>query len=290
MSTAKIEFAVEMSCGKCEEKVRGCLSALEGVKVSQVSLEKQSVVVETNQPSTIVLDCIRATGLRAVMKGYGGDVGIVPGPQVAAVAMLGGETGCGLGPVKGVVRFLQTEQDRCLIDGTIDGLEPGHHGLHIHELGDLSGGCDTIGPHLNLRGTRHGGPHEDEDNRHTSLCYSTHHRHTTHITVTAHVTLLQHTGDLGNIKADVNGRAVFRFEDKLVKVGDIIGRSVAVNQGPDDPASREGDEQRIACGIIARSAGMFENSKRICACDGVELWDEKDRPLTGPSRRNTGHL
>nr|CAD7573676.1 unnamed protein product [Timema californicum] len=250
----KIEFAVEMSCGKCEEKVRGCLSALEGVKVSQVSLEKQSVVVETNQPSTIVLDCIRATGLRAVMKGYGG-------PQVAAVAMLGGETGCGLGPVKGVVRFLQTEQDRCLIDGTIDGLEPGHHGLHIHELGDLSGGCDT-----------------------------THHRHTTHITVTAHVTLLQHTGDLGNIKADVNGRAVFRFEDKLVKVGDIIGRSVAVNQGPDDPASREGDEQRIACGIIARSAGMFENSKRICACDGVELWDEKDRPLTGPSRRNTGHL
>nr|CAD7431914.1 unnamed protein product [Timema monikensis] len=259
MSTAKIEFAVEMSCGKCEEKVRGCLSALEGVKVSQVSLEKQSVVVETYQPSTIVLDCIRATGLRAVMKGYG-----VPGPQVAAVAMLGGETGCGLGPVKGVVRFLQTEQDRCLIDGTIDGLEPGHHGLHIHELGDLSGGCDTIGPHLNLRGTRHGGPHEDEDNR--------------------------HTGDLGNIKADVNGRAVFRFEDKLVKVGDIIGRSVAVNQGPDDPASREGDEQRIACGIIARSAGMFENSKRICACDGVELWDEKDRPLTGPSRRNTGHL
>nr|CAD7455548.1 unnamed protein product [Timema tahoe] len=203
-----MEFAVEMSCGKCEEKVRGCLSSLEGVKGFQVSLEKQSVVVETNQPSTIVLDCIRATGLRAV----------------AAVAMLGGETGCGLlGPVKGVVRFLQMEQDRCLIDGTIDGLEPGHHGLHIHELGDLSGGCDT-------------------------------------------------------------------FEDKLVKVGDIIGRSVAVNQGPDDPASRGGDEQRIACGIIARSAGMFENSKRICACDGVELWDEKDRPLTGPSRRNTGHL
>nr|CAD7602575.1 unnamed protein product [Timema genevievae] len=188
MSTAKMEFAVEMSCGKCEEKVRGCLSALEGVKGFQVSLEKQ-----------------------------------MPGPQVAAVAMLGGETGCGLGPVKGVVRFLQMEQDRCLIDGTIDGLEPGHHGLHIHELGDLSGGCDT-------------------------------------------------------------------FEDKLVKVGDIIGRSVAVNQGPDDPASRGGDEQRIACGIIARSAGMFENSKRICACDGVELWDEKDRPLTGPSRRNTGHL
>nr|CAD7438795.1 unnamed protein product [Timema bartmani] len=251
-----MEFAVEMSCGKCEEKVRGCLSSLEGVKGFQVSLEKQSVV-------TCALNYEVKNGPEHGDKSWVAQQKM-PGPQVAAVAMLGGETGCGLGPVKGVVRFLQMEQDRCLIDGTIDGLEPGHHGLHIHELGDLSGGCDTIGPHLNLRGTRHGGPHEDEDNR--------------------------HTGDLGNIKADVDGRAMFRFEDKLVKVGDIIGRSVAVNQGPDDPASRGGDEQRIACGIIARSAGMFENSKRICACDGVELWDEKDRPLTGPSRRNTGHL
>lgn len=42
---------------------------------------------------------------------------------------------------------------------------------------------------------------------------------------------------------------------------------------------------RLACGIIARSAGMFENSKRICACDGVTLWDERDKPLAGPSRR-----
>ena len=28
-----------------------------------------------------------------------------------------------------------------MIDGTIDGLSPGRHGLNIHELGDLSQGC-----------------------------------------------------------------------------------------------------------------------------------------------------
>jgi len=42
---------------------------------------------------------------------------------------------------------------------------------------------------------------------------------------------------------------------------------------------------RLACGIIARSAGVFENPKTICACDGVSLWDERDKPVAGPGRR-----
>lgn len=54
----------------------------------------------------------------------------------AAVAMVSG-----VGGVQGVVRFLQLSADRCLIDGTIDGLQPGAHGLHVHELGDLTQDC-----------------------------------------------------------------------------------------------------------------------------------------------------
>lgn len=41
---------------------------------------------------------------------------------------------------------------------------------------------------------------------------------------------------------------------------------------------------RIACGIIARSAGLFQNPKQICACDGVTLWEERDRPIAGKGR------
>ena len=40
----------------------------------------------------------------------------------------------------------------------------------------------------------------------------------------------------------------------------------------------------MACGIIARSSGVFENSKRICACDGVTMWDERDVPIAGGMR------
>lgn len=60
----------------------------------------------------------------------------------AAVAMLGDASGCGFGAVKGVVRFLQTDENTCIVDGTLDGLSPGLHGLHIHESGDISQGCD----------------------------------------------------------------------------------------------------------------------------------------------------
>ena len=44
--------------------------------------------------------------------------------------------------------------------------------------------------------------------------------------------------------------------------------------------------EALSCGIIARSAGIFENAKRICACDGVTLWDERNKPLVGPGRQN----
>ena len=43
--------------------------------------------------------------------------------------------------------------------------------------------------------------------------------------------------------------------------------------------------EALSCGIIARSAGIFENAKRICACDGVTLWDERNKPLVGPGRQ-----
>lgn len=42
---------------------------------------------------------------------------------------------------------------------------------------------------------------------------------------------------------------------------------------------------RLSCGIISRSAGIFENQKRVCACDGVTIWEERDRPVVGPGRR-----
>lgn len=59
-------------------------------------------------------------------------------PVPAAVAMVSGRQG-----QRGVVRFVATSDTSCLVDGTIDGLQPAHqHALLIHEFGDLSSDCD----------------------------------------------------------------------------------------------------------------------------------------------------
>ncbi|XP_061566300.1 copper chaperone for superoxide dismutase-like [Cololabis saira] len=251
----KLEFAVQMTCDSCAEKVRAALEDKPGVKSVSVDIGKKEVLVESALTSAEVQALIESTGRRAVLKGIGGseqDLG-------AAVAML-----AGTGSIQGVVRFLQLSEQHCLIDGTIDGLEPGLHGLHVHTLGDLTQDCLSCGEHFNPSGKQHGGPGDSE----------------------------RHVGDLGNVVAGPDGRAFFRLEDSQIKVWDVIGRSLVVDAGEDDlgrgshPLSkRTGNSgDRLACGIIARSSGLFQNAKQICACDGVTIWEERDVPMAGKGR------
>jgi copper chaperone for superoxide dismutase len=46
--------------------------------------------------------------------------------------------------------------------------------------------------------------------------------------------MLQHTGDLGNITANEEGRAIFYFKDKLINVSNLIGRSIGITEHEDD--------------------------------------------------------
>ncbi|XP_024144463.1 copper chaperone for superoxide dismutase isoform X2 [Oryzias melastigma] len=251
---SKLEFAVQMTCESCADAVRASLEGKPGVTAVTV-VRKEEVLVESALTVAEVQALIESTGRRAVLKGMGGseaDLG-------AAVAMV-----AGAGSIQGVVRFLQLSENHCLIDGTIDGLEPGNHGLHVHTLGDLTQDCKSCGEHYNPFGKQHGGPGDSE----------------------------RHVGDLGNIVAGPDGRASFRLEDDQLKVWDVIGRSLVVDAGEDDlgrgahPLSKQtgNSGERLACGIIARSAGLFQNPKKICACDGVTLWEERDLPIAGKGR------
>ena len=61
-------------------------------------------------------------------------------------------------PIRGVVRFVQIDENNCAIDGTIDGLSPGSHALNVCDYGDISRGCESTGNHFNPFNRKHGLP------------------------------------------------------------------------------------------------------------------------------------
>lgn len=234
MVSTKLEVLVEFG-GKCDESsiVRNTIEKLKkqnGVK--DIQFQNGAFMVETTLPSSDVLELVtKFSGRRSVLQGFG--------EKESAVSMVSSFDD---DKIKGIVRFQQND-DILLVDGTVDGLRPGDYSLNVHETGDISKGCDSIGPIYKKM-----------------------------------------AGELGTVHGDDNGRANFRIVNNVLKVSEIIGRSVALSEVNRDVHSKD-NWIRVACGVIARSAGIFQNPKRICACDGVVVWDERDRPLAGKGRR-----
>ena len=138
--------------------------------------------------------------------------------------------------IKGTVYFIEQTANQVRVVGRLSGLDPGYHGLHVHETGDMTKGCDSAGAHLNPYGARHG-------DRASSV---------------------RHVGDLGNIKANSNGDSHFDFMDDVISLRgvrrNIIGRMLVVHAGRDDGGRARTTESmssgtaghRVSCGIIGR--------------------------------------
>lgn len=136
-------------------------------------------------------------------------------------------------PCTGIVHFEQESGASCKITYEVNGLTPGQHGFHVHELADFSNGCLSAGPHYNPHGKTHGGPCDEE----------------------------RHVGDLGNIVADESGVAKGEITDHMIQLSGeytVIGRSIMIHADPDD-LGKGGHElspttgnagPRLACGEI----------------------------------------
>ncbi|KAJ6642415.1 Extracellular superoxide dismutase [Cu-Zn] [Pseudolycoriella hygida] len=147
---------------------------------------------------------------------------------VKAVAVLTGDT------IKGIVHFTQSGCGKpVLVEVNITGLTVGDHGFHVHEKGDLTDGCASLGAHFNPDKLDHGAPNDE----------------------------IRHVGDLGNIRADATGVAKTIFSDNLISLMgplSIVGRGLIVHQDVDDlgkgghPDSLKTGNAgaRAACGII----------------------------------------
>jgi copper chaperone for superoxide dismutase len=63
-----------MTCQKCVNEIRESLSNVKGIESVDISLDNETVIVDTSLPSSEVQKKIESTGRRAVLKGYGGEV------------------------------------------------------------------------------------------------------------------------------------------------------------------------------------------------------------------------
>lgn len=129
--------------------------------------------------------------------------------------------------VSGIASFSQ-RSDGLHISARLVGLTPGNHGFHIHEFGDCA--CDDAtcaGDHFNPTDRHHGAPNVQD----------------------------RHVGDLGNLRADAQGNAVYEYVDTHATLNgprSIIGRSVIIHAQEDDyttqPTGNAG--ARLGCGVI----------------------------------------
>lgn len=132
----------------------------------------------------------------------------------------------------GVLKLTQTKEG-VKITGEITGLEPGMHGFHIHEFGDVSDPTGAAaGGHFNPTGMKHGGPEDEE----------------------------RHEGDLGNIEADASGVAKVDVLAHELKLRAVLGRSFVVHAKADDLKSQPAGDAgpRAAVGIIGVAQGKMK--------------------------------
>ena len=159
--------------------------------------------------------------------------------QRTAVARVGPSQAATTRPVNnnvtGTVTFTQNQDGQVKVVADLSGLSPNsEHAFHLHDKGDLSApDLPSAGPHFNPAGTKHGGLHAEH----------------------------RHAGDLGNIKADADGKAHAEITLEDISLGgenSIIGKSIIVHAKADDlktdPSGNSGD--RIAGGIIEMEAGV----------------------------------
>ncbi|CAN4127475.1 unnamed protein product [Withania somnifera] len=78
-------------------------------------------------------------------------------------------------------------------------------------------------------------------------------------------------GDLGTLEVDEKGEAFYSGAKEKLRVADLIGRAIAVH------ATEDKSDPGLKAAVIARSAGVGENYKKLCTCDGTTIWEATNK-------------
>lgn len=146
--------------------------------------------------------------------------------------------------VRGLARMVEISKTVTLVDLTLRGVVPGTYRASIREYGDLKHGVSSTGPVW--RGDLTASPEQMEATR----------------------------GFLGTVEIGPDGRGAV-FLDHPFQVWEVIGHAFAVTRQDESTGKPLENDENTVVGVIARSAGVWDNDKTVCSCTGKTLWEER---------------
>jgi copper chaperone for superoxide dismutase len=161
-------------------------------------------------------------------------------PNSAAVCILETHASSISDHVRGLVRMVQVSTTLCIIDLSIRGVSPGSYFATIRAAGDISRGPESTGGIWDaIQASKEGKPAR---------------------------------GILGTVDVGQNGIGAI-FVDKPIQIWELIGRSIVISKTQEGTLNKEDPDTLV--GIIARSAGVWDNDKTVCSCTGKTVWEER---------------
>lgn len=137
--------------------------------------------------------------------------------------------------------MVQVSSSLTLVDLTIRGLAPGEYEVTVRRTGDISQGVVTAGPIWN-------DPSQDSQRA---------------------------RGEFGTVSVGHDGNGSVFF-DRPIQIWEMIGRSMVVTRQEEHGGLLTENDANTLVGVIARSAGVWENDKTVCSCSGKTIWEERE--------------
>jgi len=143
--------------------------------------------------------------------------------------------------VRGLARMVQVAPNLTLIDLVVRGVEPGDYWATIRQAGDISRGAVSTG---SVWTGSSNGPN------------------------------IKPRGVLGTVKVGKNGVGS-AFLETPTPIWEMIGRGIVFSKQHDGQREFQKNDENTLVGVIARSAGVWDNDKTVCSCSGKTLWEER---------------
>ncbi|KAK4956418.1 copper chaperone [Elasticomyces elasticus] len=161
--------------------------------------------------------------------------------ESAAVCIMETHSSSVIDQVRGLIRMVQVAPQLTLLDMTLRGVNPGNYNVTVREAGDISHGAASTGGIWDLLQAKQASPPRVAK------------------------------GVFGTIEVGKSGLGSV-FLDKPIQIWELIGRSIVVSRKQE---AFDKEDPDTLVGVIARSAGVWDNDKTVCSCSGKTVWEER---------------